>query len=1210
MRNGSYILGCLVALWGLMSGLCGCTDELEGAVSHSRPSDVISFTTSLSGSRAASMSRGASGHLAIEQEEWLVGVEKKQGASRGTPVSLLEGSAGVIGYVYDTWKEPMATDETGTLPWDILYNKQFNFDGDELTAASADIRWNQIANMANNNHVLFHAYAPFDLSGATLSTKTTGGTPTMAYRVDDDVTKQHDFIVASWTGAEGTNYGTSIQPQTIPLVFEHALTAVKFKVGFACTVTKLEVEGVYNSGTYTFGKGWIVNKTSTDANAQLTSDYTFTFGKNGAGKPFEANESLTDGDYTLMMIPQTLSEKAQIILYYKEENGTQRTVKSSLKDKVWQSGKMITYTIHKDQAPATIYFDLAAGNINIEKGTQKVTGYVYKKGESNRTKKTYTHKDDNIYYVYQSTEAKRAATTPTGVLDGETIILPVYDRVMYNGRSWAEFITNNTSVEDVIEVWDDGKYVREKGDNAQNEKHIGTAVVRDAERTHTLNHIMVKGSNAKFNLIVDNIYTTYQQLISDKLRGRSEGGISYKATGNVQLTINLVGDSRLGYVDIKNTSTDKIIFEGTGSLTVADADFITPKDIYGSPLNLKWDSNYYGTTESEQGYISNHRKSAIGNDTKSSISDVYNLIFNSGTIFAGTTKTENCSAIGGGGNGYGQVFINGGTVTSVATTTGSAIGGGIGFTDVGGVGEVHISGGNVYAYNLENRWGIPSSSIGGGGSRDRAGKSGNVYISGGYVYAYSALGTAIGGGSSREQNGGDATITITGGQVIAKSGKGAGIGGGSSRTIGTSASKVYNGGTARIKISGNPIVRTGSIGGGITGDPQGKLGNADITVEGGDIQAQFVMEAGSTEPPKFTMSGGTIRNSNVNDAEYIHIKENGGAVYLEDGTFTMTGGTIKNCSAEQGGAVYIERKSTISMAEGEFNFTMSGGEIHSCFATGKDATQGHGGAVYLNGGQVLMTGGKIKNNYSVNGDGGAVYISNGNFFMQDGSPEISGNSAQKGSGGGVFISSAGSEVSEASTVKVNLLRGSITGNSANNYGGGVCVDMEVEEEVDLRVASVIVGKEKAASEEENNTTPNISGNAAMLSGGGLYVRGDHANITIHGGNIKNNQVSAYVKNQNVANEGGEVTLNADNVTDFVTVTFNGNGGTIAGAETYEQKVVINTNSILTENQFINGGKNFVRWNNRPDNLGDISYDNGAKINISKDITLYAIWKDQ
>ena len=94
------------------------------------------------------------------------------------------------------------------------------------------------------------------------------------------------------------------------------------------------------------------------------------------------------------------------------------------------------------------------------------------------------------------------------------------------------------------------------------------------------------------------------------------------------------------------------------------------------------------------------------------------------------------------------------------------------------------------------------------------------------------------------------------------------------------------------------------------------------------VQAkQVILAAGAKETPKITMSGGTIRNSYVDDEEYIHIKKQGGAVYLEDGTFTMSGGTIKNCSAVQGGAVYIARKSEELLEDDEFNFKMEGGEI-------------------------------------------------------------------------------------------------------------------------------------------------------------------------------------------------------------------------------------------------------------------------------------------
>ena len=1167
MKNRYTIFGCLIALMGLTISTFGCTDELDGfRNTGGRPSDVICFTASLSDSRTSSMSRSSSGHLEMEQEEWLVGTGAAQGVSRGNPVTLLEGSAGVIGYVYDTWGNDVK-------PWPEVYNKKFNFDGDELAAESKDVRWSTL----DKNKAKFCVYAPYNLSGGTLSASTQGGAPQLTYTVNDTPSNQHDLIVASWEGS--TSY-----KQSIPLTFEHALTGVKFKVGFACKVTSLEVKGIGSQGTYTFGGGW--------TNVSSEKNYSFSFDENGTGQDFAANAALTEGENTLMMIPQTLSKNAEVVLTYLE-GGTENTITSTLEGKVWQAGKMITYTIHKTTAPTTIYFDLAAGNVTINNSTY--TGARYKangSGGFDVENVTGTHSNDYIYYVYQSTEAFTEGgynitdnRGSVGYING-TFTRPPYPGVKGpNGESWADYITNNKCVEDVIEMWDDGKYV--KGSDAGSEDHIGIAKVRDAGRTHTNNRISISG-NGIYNLTIDNIYSAYQEASTS----RTKGGIAYATGGNGMLTINSIGDNRVGCVHKDNSSTSKVIFEGTGSLTIADTDFIQKKassDGTGDVGDLAY------------GYYSNHWNAAIGNNDGQN--DCYGIVINSGVIFAGTTKAENCSAIGGGGNGVGGVTINGGIVTAVATTTGSAIGGGIGFHSQGGVGIVRITGGNVYAYNFANRWNIPSSAIGGGGTMESTVNPGTtINISGGNIYAESDLGTAIGGGSSYTKQGGEATINISGGKIVAKSNtNSAGIGGGCSITKGDELSTL-NGGNAKITISGNPIIRTGSIGGGTTGAGKGKIGSANITIEGGDIQAQFVMtEADPSNPPSFTMSDGTIRNSYVDDAEYLHTKKQGGAVYLEDGTFKMTGGTIKNCSAIQGGAVYIARKSTEPMAEDEFNFKMEGGEIHSCFSTGGEIDgvnyKGHGGAVCLNGGQVLMTGGRIWNNYSENGDGGAVYISNGNFFMKEGSPEITGNLAQKGNGGGVFVAS------EGSSVRVDLLEGEITNNAANNYGGGVCVDMgDTQNAADVNVGVTGQGV------TESDANPRISGNMSMMSGGGLYVRGANANITIDSGMIDGNNVSAYVKNENVANEGGRVTLNAGLVT-HVVVTFNGNQGAASGDTEYAQNIVTNTNSKLIGNRFVRAGYNFNGWNTRADGLGT-DYTDEQVMNISEDITLYAKWASQ
>ncbi|MBQ2363558.1 MAG: InlB B-repeat-containing protein, partial [Bacteroidaceae bacterium] len=174
---------------------------------------------------------------------------------------------------------------------------------------------------------------------------------------------------------------------------------------------------------------------------------------------------------------------------------------------------------------------------------------------------------------------------------------------------------------------------------------------------------------------------------------------------------------------------------------------------------------------------------------------------------------------------------------------------------------------------------------------------------------------------------------------------------------------------------------------------------------------------------------------------------------------------------------------------------------------------------------------------------------------------------------------------------------------ANNYGGGICVDMGNTE----NAANVTVGANGQGA-TESDANPKISGNMAMMSGGGLYVRGTNANVTINSGMIAQNKVSAYVKNQDVANEMGGVTLN-DGLVTHVEVTFNSNGETVNNETTYTQKIVTNTNSKLARNRFERAGYKFDCWNTRADGLGE-SYSEGDAKPHSSDITLYAQWEAQ
>ena len=1084
----------------------------------------------------------------------------------------------------------------GPSDWNFV-NRNFVFDYEDLNPESEEdmISWGSVGEATA---MTVYAFSPRPAEGSAL-TIGSDGNPTYTASLSDP--SGHIDIIAAGGIVQKNAFG-----HTIPLEFSHILTGVRFKMGFECHVKSLTLTKV--NTTAEFNPARINEPTVSDPQS-----YTLNIGSNK-----RIGDFLNYGEDTYMMVPQTLSGSEVILVYSDTAEGEEKTIKASLDGHRWVSGKLMTYTINETYTPdRTIEFDLAAGNVTID--DKNYTGYIFSSGLPEAV--TGLHAVGNMYHVYQSATTNRKAEGKTG--------RPAYARVK-NG-TWGEFITNNTNVEDVIHTWDN-----EAGAKAETEPAAGASgEVRKVGREGTKNTITISGSSS-FHLTVDNIYTTYQEHST----GRNTGGIAYlPSDGNSSLVIYLEGDNRVGCVHYAghhkgNSLTFENCLTGSngnipGTLTAADTDYITVNGSAGD--------------HGGAGYYGNHWNTAIGHNDGTST--VYGLSINSGVIFAGTTAAENCTAIGAGGNGYGEVIINGGTVTAVATTTGTAIGGGIGFHSQGGEGEVRIAGGTVYAYNHANKWDIPSSAIGGAGSLEKYGAKGTVTITHGTVYAESALGTAIGGGSSYSSYGGEAIVTITGGDITAKSGAGAGIGGGTGCSCGIKGeykNTTFDGGNATIDISGHPVIRTGSIGGGKTGAAGAYLGKADITVSGGDIQAQFIMEAtgaGAENRPTFTMSGGTIReNDPINNDGYYYVKEIGGAVYMNEGTFTMTGGTIKDCSAVQGGAVYINGNENPT-------FTMTGGTIKSCSAIqgGSDPSlspdgggvylangtvnisgsaeirecrASNGGGIYLNGGTVSISGGKIYDNLVTGGNGGGICIIGGDFTMSgNGSTTeiihntaISDNNAG-GSGGGLYVTSTADNTSE---VTVKLLNGNVYGNSADRLGGGICVDMDDSKSINT-AANVIVGTSGA-----HVADPGITENKALIQGGGLYVIGSKAKVTIENGLIMGNTTMGYVYNENVANEKGIVALNDKDVTTSVTVTFDSNDDSaIIGrnqndaGRTFTQYIVTSTNSLLAEPEYKNfTGKTFRYWHTRPD--GDDSkgrrYADGDIMNLTEDITLYAQWQ--
>jgi len=212
--------------------------------------------------------------------------------------------------------------------------------------------------------------------------------------------------------------------------------------------------------------------------------------------------------------------------------------------------------------------------------------------------------------------------------------------------------------------------------------------------------------------------------------------------------------------------------------------------------------------------------------------------------------------------------------------------------------------------------------------------------------------------------------------------------------------KASNGGGVKISSSGTLTMNGGEISGNTaTGDNNNFFGGGGVSCSG-----TFTMTGGQISDNSF--SGGTIQN--------------GGGVYLRNGSFTMSGNAIiSGNNALNSGGVHVDENGTFIMSE---NAVISGN-------TSNNIGGGGAGGVALSGtnASFTMQGGKISGNTAYNSGGGVYVTTNGTFTMNGG--EISGNTASY-YGGGVYVTTNGT---------FTMSGGTISGNTASAYGGGVYV---------------------------------------------------------------------------------------------------------------------------------------------------------------------------
>lgn len=550
----------------------------------------------------------------------------------------------------------------------------------------------------------------------------------------------------------------------------------------------------------------------------------------------------------------------------------------------------------------------------------------------------------------------------------------------------------------------------------------------------------------------------------------------------------------------------------------------------------------YVLTKAANGIGENWSQAGIGGGRDGEMECCTGLTIAGGTIRVLVQNKNGATAIGGGGNGDAQLSITGGNVTAICSSTGAAIGGGIGWVNRGGVADVSITGGNVYAENIDQytRSGISYGgvAIGSGSSMQFNGSEATVEIGGkSNVTAYAHYGNGIGSGNSYQGTAAKATIKISGNANVR------------TNALGGGTSKENQGGAAEISISDNAVVNCvkysditekwdnsgenvlgafGVGGGNSAGDAKGgsavvNMSGGSLNCNGGNVGGGDAIGTGAGGDASINISGGTLDCASIGGGNSVSGTPGSVASDSQEAGIIVTGGTLrtgtigggKNYNDDIGYATAEISGGNIQgqfiLANTDLNkrcfFRMTGGTIdNSNLGNGNyQKAQANGGAVYLSdpNGKVEISGGILQN--AAAELGGAVYMSHGSFTL-------SGNAAIQN-----CTATGDSTTKDAMGARggaVYLDNGTIT------MSGGCVLSSHAAQggAIYLKQGTVTLS---------NGTIGNVESANTATEGAGVYVAG--GNLTVNGGSIMYNEAidgaGAYLQDGIMTVSNGQILHN-------------------------------------------------------------------------------------
>lgn len=319
----------------------------------------------------------------------------------------------VSAYAYSgEWTEPGATKEPN-----FIRGTQVKKGETDLWVPTNKYFW-----PATESNVRFYGFA--NLPGTLLPNP--NGT-TLDYTVATDVKKQND-IIAALCDESTASHISSRAP--VEMNFGHILTGIRFRTAKGDNVLsgykikEVGFEGVYGKGKFTLKEFEIDPETNLPLSitnrdkmwslpgTQTATSFTVSLStnENPNGINGAPDIPLTQGEQTLMMIPQHLPSGAKVVVTLVDKFGEEHKLAKTLAGDDWGMGQIITYVISSKAVLVEDVFEL------YKVTRENATGPIKENGEElvatpDKSDNTGSYTYDAPYYNYNLYDESRVSMT-------------------------------------------------------------------------------------------------------------------------------------------------------------------------------------------------------------------------------------------------------------------------------------------------------------------------------------------------------------------------------------------------------------------------------------------------------------------------------------------------------------------------------------------------------------------------------------------------------------------------------------------------------------------------------------------------------------------------------------------------------------------------------------------------------------------------------